>query len=385
MKSKPIIRPLRKIEVLRPLLGVAFSLVVAACSSAPIEANVESDPVGPGGSGTQDSSAELSAPAEFFKAVEAIALEFEARKAHGRLSDDWLHAWSATERARQPADVTSLIAAVRRSESASLLLARDGATIERYTRAMLPVVAELEKHALAGTLDSILVNLYAPLKAIVTQFDTPDAQNTRADTFCCKIIDEGIYELTGQALDCHEFHTAGVLARFKCAHASLGYPINNVYSSLVRRSCSSDPECPGSSPRTGIVVTAQSTYSDYSPQRAADGDVNTQVGPRFSWVNGHTSTPNGVLPQWLQFDLGSERVVSGVRLFTSLGYEIQDYDIETWSGIDWVHQVRVNGNVNVQRDSTFSTPVATQLIRVLGYRGPSVQPQYVRVNELEIF
>jgi len=390
MKIKAIASPLPLLSVRCGVLCTILSFIVGACSTSAIGSNSDDDPVAANRDDARQNSAQLSVPAQFFNASEAIAMEFESRRAVGALSGDWLRAWSATETARTATNVASLISAIRQSESASQLLARDGATIEQYMRAFVPIVGELESHEQAETLDSVLLGLYAPFKAIAARLDSPDAENTRSSTFCCKVIDQRIYDATGNALECQEFHTIGVLARFKCAHVSLAYPLTNVYGSLATHSCASDPECddsangpPLSSP--GITVTAQSSYPGYDPQKAADGDTNTIVGPDFGWANGDIYTPDGLLPQWIQFDFGADRTINGVRLFTSAGFEISNYDIQSWTGTGWQTEVNVVGNTNVQRNSTFNVPVTTRLIRVLGYRGPSAQPQYVRVNELQVF
>ncbi|NVJ61871.1 MAG: discoidin domain-containing protein [Gammaproteobacteria bacterium] len=131
-------------------------------------------------------------------------------------------------------------------------------------------------------------------------------------------------------------------------------------------------------------ASAQSTFSGYSPSNVNDGNRNTRVGGAYSWANGHKYTPDGRLPQWLQLDFGQYKRISKVVLYTSLGYEIKDYDIQVWNGSSWNTVVTQRGNTSVSRTHTFS-PVFGSKLRVIGRRGPDNQYIYVRVNELEVY
>lgn len=132
------------------------------------------------------------------------------------------------------------------------------------------------------------------------------------------------------------------------------------------------------------TATAQSTFSGYSPSRVNDGNRNTRVGGAYSWANGHKYTPDGRLPQWLQLSFGRLERISKVVLYTSLGYEIKDYDIQVWNGNRWTTVVTQRGNTSVQRTHTFA-PIYGSKLRVIGRRGPDNQYIYVRVNELEVY
>jgi hypothetical protein len=116
----------------------------------------------------------------------------------------------------------------------------------------------------------------------------------------------------------------------------------------------------------------------YSPARTNDGNRSTALGGFTSWSNDRVS-----LPQWLQHSWPVPITVSRVEVFTSSGYPVADYDIEWWTGSSWVVAASVRGNTSLQRSHTFA-PVTTTALRVLGLRGPSHQPGYVRVNELEV-
>ncbi len=132
------------------------------------------------------------------------------------------------------------------------------------------------------------------------------------------------------------------------------------------------------------VASAQSTYPGYSANRVNDGNLNTRVGGSYSWANGHKYTTDGRLPQWLQLDFGQHKRISKVVLYTSLGYEIKDYDIQIWTGSRWTTVVAQRGNTSVQRTHSFS-PIYGSKVRVIGRRGPDNQYIYVRINELEVY
>ena len=86
----------------------------------------------------------------------------------------------------------------------------------------------------------------------------------------------------------------------------------------------------------------------------------------------------------MQLDLGTTKTFSKVVVYTSAGYPIRDYDIQVWNGASWVTVVATNFNTNTTITHTFA-PQTARLVRIYGRRGPDVQPQYVRINELEVY
>lgn len=121
----------------------------------------------------------------------------------------------------------------------------------------------------------------------------------------------------------------------------------------------------------------------YSPARINDGDASTTLGGLHSWANA-----DGVpLPQWVELTWPVELPVSRVDLYTSDGYPLQDYRIEYWDGSQWSsrRELEVFGNTNTYRRHDVVPAINTRRLRVLGLRGPSHQPNYVRVNELEVY
>ncbi|MBN8577390.1 MAG: hypothetical protein J0L66_10640 [Cytophagales bacterium] len=74
------------------------------------------------------------------------------------------------------------------------------------------------------------------------------------------------------------------------------------------------------------TVSAQSTYPGYSVQKIKDGSRNTTVGPSYSWANNY---PDGTrLPQSVFLKFGSLKKVNRIDIYTSSGYELQNYTIQ---------------------------------------------------------
>jgi len=124
-------------------------------------------------------------------------------------------------------------------------------------------------------------------------------------------------------------------------------------------------------------------FPGYSVNHINDGDRNTTVGEATSWANGHTFAPDGHLPNWVTLSFGSPKEINQVDLYTSTGYEIQDYDIQVPSGSSWTTVASVRNNISVHITTQFQLVTASQL-RINTLRGPAIQPVYARINELEV-
>jgi hypothetical protein len=133
------------------------------------------------------------------------------------------------------------------------------------------------------------------------------------------------------------------------------------------------------------TASASSTYCSspttpvhcYFASRINDGSTNTTVGGVDSWSN----TP-GMLPQWIELRWPNKVAVTSTALYTSTGYPIQDYDLQYWNGIEWVVFNEVRGNTALQNSYSLPAAIITDRVRVLGLKGPAVQPAHIRVNEL---
>ncbi|UPK42511.1 discoidin domain-containing protein [Paenibacillus pabuli] len=143
---------------------------------------------------------------------------------------------------------------------------------------------------------------------------------------------------------------------------------------------------PTTNPGTGTnlarnaAITVDSTFSGYSAAKINDGDRNTTLGENYSWANDR----NSPLPQYVVVDMRAANSINRIDLYTSQGYPIADYDLQYWNGLIWVNLVQVTGNQELMRSHTFSA-VNTTKVRVVARKGPSHQPGYVRINELEIY
>jgi hypothetical protein len=130
------------------------------------------------------------------------------------------------------------------------------------------------------------------------------------------------------------------------------------------------------------TVSASSTYSGYSPARVNDGSRSTALGGSNSWSN--SGYGSGYPPQWIQLDFGVNRTFSQVVVYTTAGYELRDYRIETWNGFSWSTVLTVTGNTATQRTHNFPARTS-RLVRIVTLSGPTHQPGFTRVNELEVY
>ncbi|MBB5868839.1 hypothetical protein F4553_002218 [Allocatelliglobosispora scoriae] len=135
------------------------------------------------------------------------------------------------------------------------------------------------------------------------------------------------------------------------------------------------------------ITSASSTFPGYSPARVNDGDRSTALGGGSSWANnaGGVNYP----PQWVQLDFGVNKTFRRIVVFTTAGYEIQNFDIQIWNGITWVtppgNVNPVTGNTATSRTIVLNTSQTSRLVRILGRLGPNIQQGFVRVNEFEVY
>jgi hypothetical protein len=128
------------------------------------------------------------------------------------------------------------------------------------------------------------------------------------------------------------------------------------------------------------TASASTTYRDYFASRINDNDLDTRTGGEYSWCN-----EEGTLPAWVQLTMPEPCTVSGAILTTSASYRIRSYQVQLLDveSAQWVTVVDVIDNVDVTRAHFFPLRLVSA-VRILGRSGPSDQPQYARVNELEL-
>jgi hypothetical protein len=131
------------------------------------------------------------------------------------------------------------------------------------------------------------------------------------------------------------------------------------------------------------IASASSTFSGYSPSRVNDCNRDTRLGGAYSWANNlGTYPPNN--PEWVQVDFGLNRTFRRVVVYTSQGFPIRDFDVQVWNGVTFITVGTVTGNTALSVTVTFAARTS-RLVRILGRSGPTIQPGYVRVNELEVY
>lgn len=119
------------------------------------------------------------------------------------------------------------------------------------------------------------------------------------------------------------------------------------------------------------------TANGYAADKINDGAATTDWS---GWAT--DGTP---LPQWVQLDFGSAKTFSRVELYTTTGYAIKDYQIQYWNGSAWVDCLpAITGNTFDHRTHTFSSVTGSKL-RIVGTSGPAIQPEYIRINEIEVY
>ena len=131
---------------------------------------------------------------------------------------------------------------------------------------------------------------------------------------------------------------------------------------------------------SSTFCSAPGTEHCYDPSRANDGDNSIALGGFTSWANDYGTA----MPQWLELQWGRVITISRVDLYTSSGYPIKDYDIEYWNGTGWVKAASIRNNTVLARSDAIA-PVQTFRLRILALSGPTHQPGYTRINELEVY
>lgn len=128
------------------------------------------------------------------------------------------------------------------------------------------------------------------------------------------------------------------------------------------------------------TATATSTFSGYSPAKVIDGDTSTALGGAYSWANNSGTA----MPQTVEVNFNGVRGVQDVTVYTTASYPISDYDVEVWNGKMWLPFASYRGNTAPSITHHASAALRGTALRLIGRRGPSIQPTYVRVNELVI-
>jgi hypothetical protein len=131
-------------------------------------------------------------------------------------------------------------------------------------------------------------------------------------------------------------------------------------------------------------ATAQSTFPGYSVAKVNDGSTDTALGGEASWANADAYGPDGYLPQWVQLDFTTARSFNKVVVYTTASYPMKSFDVQVWDGLQFRTVAATTTNGGPRVEFTFPTQTS-RLVRILARQGPDWQPQYVRVNEFEVY
>jgi microsomal dipeptidase-like Zn-dependent dipeptidase len=145
------------------------------------------------------------------------------------------------------------------------------------------------------------------------------------------------------------------------------------------------PSANASASSTYCMVGALPTSPNcYAAWRVNDGDASSALSGQSSWAN-----DQGVaMPQWVQLEWTAPVNMSRVVMTTTIGYEVQDYDVQVWIGPPqvggWQTVASVNSNTSITNTHVFPQ-VTTWRMRILSRSGSAQQPGYARVNEIAAF
>lgn len=120
----------------------------------------------------------------------------------------------------------------------------------------------------------------------------------------------------------------------------------------------------------------------YDAARVNDGDTSTTLGGDTSWTNNSSASA----PHWWQATWPSIVKISHATVFTSdQAYAIRDFDLQyyDWYNDEWRTIQEIRNNTSLSIDINFS-PVYSDKLRVWCLKGPSIQPDFVRLNEVVV-
>lgn len=146
----------------------------------------------------------------------------------------------------------------------------------------------------------------------------------------------------------------------------------------------------------GAIATATTSFSGWGPSSVVNGDRKSLN----AYSNGAWSSSAAYnFPEWVQVDLGTNKTISEIHVFTlqdawnnsvepTTGmtftlYGLTGYDLQYWTGSSWVTVPggTVTGNNKIWKTFTFS-PISTSKLRVLTNAAPD---GVSRVTEIEAY
>ncbi|MBU0679243.1 MAG: carbohydrate-binding protein, partial [Verrucomicrobia bacterium] len=137
------------------------------------------------------------------------------------------------------------------------------------------------------------------------------------------------------------------------------------------------------------LISATSTYDDggnwvYDVWNCVEGDTSTLPSPEVSW----SSDDVGVVgvPQYVTIDFGGPRKIYGYNLYTSSqNVALKKYNFQYLDRGTWRTYHSVPNNTSTLIEYGTSIPIITSRVRVECLEGPAAQPQFFRINEIQVF
>lgn len=129
----------------------------------------------------------------------------------------------------------------------------------------------------------------------------------------------------------------------------------------------------------GAVATASTSdwQNDYRPQKA----LTSTYGPWVGWTSATDVVVSADEPQWLQVDLPEPRAMNAIEVHTTgVGYQLRSYDIQVWTGAQWLTVGSVRDSSATEVTTTFA-PVSTDRYRILAFEGDGLG--IARISALE--
>ena len=117
----------------------------------------------------------------------------------------------------------------------------------------------------------------------------------------------------------------------------------------------------------------------YAPERAVDGDTNPGSWTHWS-SDAAKEVPSEARPAWLALEWPAPVEIAEVRLTFKSEYVVSRYALE----VDGQVVATVDANREDHRDHGFVPPIRVRRLRFLGMRGPDIQPEIVRLVEIEV-
>jgi hypothetical protein len=122
---------------------------------------------------------------------------------------------------------------------------------------------------------------------------------------------------------------------------------------------------PTSYPYEGVALNTLGIGHNVSPEGSANASSVFDFGPSNAIDRDPTTrwASRSGMPQWLEVDWNSTQNLTGVEISFERAVA-EDYVVESWNGTQWVTQIRVEGNEELERVHSFPQVVKTTKIRV---------------------